>query len=627
MSSTATGIEAPELLTTALAQQSRSMQGLAAARSLQAQQFESGNTLFSSRTTESNHAHGLATLNHNPLKYLYESSARINTRNTSILGDSKEKAYPQYTASAGGYTVPQQQYQSQDTTLLQQQRDQLALLQNSSYPLIGENAIFASGTYPQGQAGSQKARLPLAELSNQSYFPNGYTLGPVDALQYSRSVPQAYGPGFSPESSSTDLPSLDNRRSSSGSGNDQDYPSSPMTPETPMIDAFGNIIISQSDGSLINSYGYEDDSGSHSSNPNVIQMIPASALSRLSPSYTENGEAEEVIIPAPSFRHPSQPRKSLARCLENPFGVANVYISGLHINTTDEMLLGYAQKFGKVSSSKSIVNEAGVCIKGIGFAAYKSKSDARKAIRGFYGIGYEASFAKLSMNAKLKEAADPTSTNLYCCNLPPHITKAELEGIFAGYVVESTRIISDTQGHTTGSGFARFGSRRVCDEIIAKFNGRRIGNGRYALQVRYADSPRQKQLKRMQQAGRDVRDMSYLPNPMNASRSRHGAQGFSGNEKPRRRDGSFGYSAFGHDGPSNLHGAFDSHRVGAPVMQSPIYPPGLPLGVHLGHSGFGNMHGATVPVSYRSAQAFAQAQYLYHANMMNAYNTAQHPRA
>jgi hypothetical protein len=70
-----------------------------------------------------------------------------------------------------------------------------------------------------------------------------------------------------------------------------------------------------------------------------------------------------------------------------------------------------------------------------GFVKYFTYEDCENCIRGFFHLGYQASFAQVllapesqyllqltkhqkSHNSRLKDLADESSTNLYCSNLP-----------------------------------------------------------------------------------------------------------------------------------------------------------------------------------------------------------------
>ena len=55
----------------------------------------------------------------------------------------------------------------------------------------------------------------------------------------------------------------------------------------------------------------------------------------------------------------------------------------------------------------------------------------------------------------------------------------------------------------------RFESREICEEIIKKFHGQPIGEEGLLLQVRYADTPAQKDLKRVTTERRQFRTNEY----------------------------------------------------------------------------------------------------------------------
>jgi hypothetical protein len=93
------------------------------------------------------------------------------------------------------------------------------------------------------------------------------------------------------------------------------------------------------------------------------------------------------------------------------------------------------------------------------------------------------------------------------------------------YTVSSSRILRDSQGMSRGVGFARFvlgdllqmrhsdvdsfESRDICDEVIKKFHGQPIGADGLLLQVCYADTPAQKDLKKITSERRQFRTNEY----------------------------------------------------------------------------------------------------------------------
>lgn len=77
----------------------------------------------------------------------------------------------------------------------------------------------------------------------------------------------------------------------------------------------------------------------------------------------ENFEAWTSASPAipeavPALDSPGGGRGSLEQIMNNPNETTNVYVRGLHPDTTDEMLHAYGQRFGDVVSAKSIIDTA-----------------------------------------------------------------------------------------------------------------------------------------------------------------------------------------------------------------------------------------------------------------------------
>lgn len=69
-----------------------------------------------------------------------------------------------------------------------------------------------------------------------------------------------------------------------------------------------------------------------------------------------------IAIPAP--RTPNDGRGTLDKIFDNPHKTTNVYIRGLHPNTTDEMLMQYGARFGKIDTAKSIIDHPRSLCKG-----------------------------------------------------------------------------------------------------------------------------------------------------------------------------------------------------------------------------------------------------------------------
>jgi hypothetical protein len=283
-------------------------------------------------------------------------------------------------------------------------------------------------------------------------------------------------------STSSDVPALENRRGS--------YSTTESTPATPF-------------------FGSSSDRGANSrlpvmasySTPSPEQMVVPASIPKPQP-VDEDLLAllrQEPAIPeaVPAVFTPPTHMKTIEQCLENRIhGNRNVYIRGLLPTTDDELLLKYASRFGKVEQSKAIIDTGTGACKGFGFAKFADVADSEKCIRGFYQLGYEVGFARESFNARLKAEGDDSSTNLYLSNLPKNINEAELNAIFLGYRVVSSKILRDSMGNSRGVGFARFETRAECEAIIKKYHGAPIGVEGLLMQVRYADNQAQKLLKR-----------------------------------------------------------------------------------------------------------------------------------
>lgn len=68
---------------------------------------------------------------------------------------------------------------------------------------------------------------------------------------------------------------------------------------------------------------------------------------------------------------------------------------------------------------------------------------------------------------------------------------------------------NSTNVDTFANDLNSFETREICDEIIGKFNGMAVGNEGHVMQVRYADTPAQKELKRVTAERRQFRTNEY----------------------------------------------------------------------------------------------------------------------
>ncbi|XP_062842382.1 RNA-binding motif, single-stranded-interacting protein 2 [Trichomycterus rosablanca] len=144
----------------------------------------------------------------------------------------------------------------------------------------------------------------------------------------------------------------------------------------------------------------------------------------------------------------------------------NLYIRGLHPGTTDHDLVKLCQPYGKIVSTKAILDKTTNRCKGYGFVDFDSPAAAQKAVTALKSSGVQAQMAK-------QQEQDPT--NLYISNLPVSMDEQELEAMLKSFgQVISTRVLRDSGGASRGVGFARMESTEKCEAIIQHFNGKYI---------------------------------------------------------------------------------------------------------------------------------------------------------
>jgi NADPH-ferrihemoprotein reductase len=144
--------------------------------------------------------------------------------------------------------------------------------------------------------------------------------------------------------------------------------------------------------------------------PYQVMKTPNGYMLQDLESLTQQEPPIPRAVPA-MWTNPSE--VTLAKCLENREGITNVYIRGFLPQTTDEMLHAYAARFGKIDRCKAIVDlDTGLCkgyIKAVfnalachanfaarfGFVQFYNFESCENCIRGFFYLGYQASFAQV----------------------------------------------------------------------------------------------------------------------------------------------------------------------------------------------------------------------------------------
>ncbi|XP_078057116.1 RNA-binding motif, single-stranded-interacting protein 3-like [Mustelus asterias] len=153
--------------------------------------------------------------------------------------------------------------------------------------------------------------------------------------------------------------------------------------------------------------------------------------------------AHQMAPPSPSTNSSSNSSSVAGEQLSK----TNLYIRGLHPGTTDQDLVLLCQPYGKIVSTKAILDKTTNKCKGYGFVDFDSPSAAQKAVSALKSSGVQAQMAK-------QQEQDPT--NLYISNLPLTMDEQELQNMLKPFgQVISTRILRDANGTSRGVGFAR----------------------------------------------------------------------------------------------------------------------------------------------------------------------------
>ncbi|KNE69996.1 hypothetical protein AMAG_14835 [Allomyces macrogynus ATCC 38327] len=190
----------------------------------------------------------------------------------------------------------------------------------------------------------------------------------------------------------------------------------------------------------------------------------------------------------------------------------NVYIKGLRglTATSDTVLHSTLEaRYGPVLSAKAMLDLATGRGKGFGFVLFAHPRDAATALARIPHDfpGWTAAPAHVSPKVALRALHDPNSTNVYFSNLPVEWNEEDVVKLVRPWVVSSARVIRHADGRSKGVGFARMVDREAARKVIETWNKRAVpgGSGGVPLQVRFADSERQKEMKRaMGQGGKDT---------------------------------------------------------------------------------------------------------------------------
>lgn len=190
--------------------------------------------------------------------------------------------------------------------------------------------------------------LPYGTQTGYSGYMPGYTMMPyAQARQGHLSDRQ--------EAMHKDVPGLDNRRGS--------YSTNESAPGTPFYGSLGHgdhgTVIATVDRSPI----YSTPSPQLPHNVNMPQAGKPLPYNSTPASYNVATIGQIIPDAVPAVFTPQESMRTLDQSLSNPiYGNRNVYIRGLHPETNDETLAAYANLFGRVETSKAIIDTGtGTC--------------------------------------------------------------------------------------------------------------------------------------------------------------------------------------------------------------------------------------------------------------------------
>ncbi|KAL9108445.1 MAG: hypothetical protein Q9227_006779 [Pyrenula ochraceoflavens] len=211
--------------------------------------------------------------------------------------------------------------------------------------------VFSGNAHPEygQQTGTmnQNAAMQYLPATMMPGFMNGTTISPGTMT--------AYWPSYLP----ADAPGLDPNRRSSWSSVEENGPPTPAGVAAAGTQDFWTPAMVDRSGTVMGMPSY------YSAMPSLSNVYTPGAIQVW--RNPENNEYEARNFDTWTSQAPAIPRAvpalwtnndnmTLAKCLQNVEGITNVYIRGFLPETNDEMLRGYAARFGEIDSCKAIID-------------------------------------------------------------------------------------------------------------------------------------------------------------------------------------------------------------------------------------------------------------------------------
>lgn len=211
-------------------------------------------------------------------------------------------------------------------------------------------SLYGHGAAPATDQPSQLQYLP------SGMFPNFVS----NTNMMAGSIP-TYGWPYNLQS---DVPGLDANRRGSWSSNDENGPTTPAMAMQAHQDYYASV--AGLDRPAMASFPYATPSPA-----SIIQPYVAGPIQPM--KCPDNKNYESINLDVLTQQSPAIPRAvpalwtnqedlSLAKCLQNPEGITNIYIRGFLPEVTDQDVHDYAARFGDIESCKAIVDmDTGKC--------------------------------------------------------------------------------------------------------------------------------------------------------------------------------------------------------------------------------------------------------------------------
>jgi RNA recognition motif. (a.k.a. RRM, RBD, or RNP domain) len=222
--------------------------------------------------------------------------------------------------------------------------------------------VLPSGqTIPLQSFYGHGAASAVDQPTHLQYIPTGMFPNFVSNTNMMAGSIPAYG---WPYSLQHDVPGLDANRRGSWSSNDENGPTTPGMAANAHQDYYANA--GSLDRGTMAGFPYATPSP-----PSIIQPYVAGPMQPM--KCADNKNYESVNLDVLTQQHPAIPRAvpalwtnqedlSLAKCLQNPEGITNIYIRGFLPEVTDQDVHDYAARFGEIESCKAIVDmDTGKC--------------------------------------------------------------------------------------------------------------------------------------------------------------------------------------------------------------------------------------------------------------------------